>query len=192
MCSTERPIGGGLPKPLLHSRLFIWPCWLLTSGRGGHGLSSAGSDRGDIRCGVPIICGGGSSTVSVDQLERHVHGNAAHEPLLSRHGAKVGPNCTISTPFCQRLRSRSHRRRRDQHRRRHSYPRLPRRETAHLISGPRDGPANDCFIGVHCNLGLDVAMENQSLLEYMSMLADGAIGRAWAILPRGLRPLRAM
>jgi non-ribosomal peptide synthetase-like protein len=37
---------------------------------------------------------------------------------------------------------------------------------------------NDCYIGTHCSLGIDVCMEDQSRLEDLSVLCDGAALRS--------------
>ena len=101
-------------------------------------------------------------------------------PLMSLYyramGAKVGRDCTINTPYCG------------------AFDLLSvgegtsigadthvlgyRVEDGHLILG-RVTIGDDCFVGVHCNLGLNVTMESRSNLDDMSMLPDGAvIGRA--------------
>lgn len=97
-------------------------------------------------------------------------------PLMSLYyaamGADVGANCTISTPFCtafdlisigsgSSIGADTHLL---------GY----RVEDGYLVLD-RVEVGKDCFIGVHCNLGLDVVMGNCACLDDMSMLPDGAV-----------------
>jgi non-ribosomal peptide synthetase-like protein len=97
-------------------------------------------------------------------------------PLMSIYyramGARVGSNCTICSPFCgafdlvsigkgtsigadtQLLGYRV--------------------EDGWLILG-RIEIGEDCFIGMHCNLGLDVGMRERACLDDMSMLPDATV-----------------
>jgi non-ribosomal peptide synthetase-like protein len=97
-------------------------------------------------------------------------------PLMTAYyramGANVGPNCTINTALCAAFdlitigRGTSI----------GSDTQILgyRVEDGWLILGNIE-IGRDCFIGMHCNLGLDVAMGDGAWLDDMSLLADGAI-----------------
>jgi non-ribosomal peptide synthetase-like protein len=152
--------------------LFIWPCWLLTS------VAVKWIVIGRFRPGrYPLWGSYYLRWWIVDRFQSiSWSGMFMGTPLMSLYyramGAKVGPNCTISTPFCSAFDLVSIGEGTSIGADTHilGY----RVEDGHLILG-HVTVGNDCFIGVHCNLGLDVAMENQSLLDDMSMLADGAV-----------------
>jgi len=97
-------------------------------------------------------------------------------PLMSLYyramGARIGRRCSIDTPYCsafdlvtvgedtsigsetQMLGYRV--------------------EDGWLIIG-RVTIGSECFVGAHCSIGLDVGMQNRSLLDDMSHLADGTV-----------------
>ena len=153
--------------------LFIWPGWLLTS------IAVKWIVIGRFKPGrYPLWGSYYLRWWIVDRFQSiswsaHVHGNAAHEPLLSRHGREgrrklhdllrrtaaafdlvsIGEGTSIGAD---------------------THILGYRVEDGHLILG-RVTVGDDCFVGVHCNLGLNVTMEDQSSLDDMSMLADGGV-----------------
>ena len=152
--------------------LFIWPGWLLTS------IAVKWIVIGRFKPGrYPLWSSYYLRWWIVDRFQSiSWSGMFMGTPLMSLYyramGAKVGSNCTISTPFCSAFDLVSIGEGTSIGADTHilGY----RVEDGHLVLG-HVTVGNDCFIGVHCNLGLNVAMENQSSLDDMSMLADGAV-----------------
>jgi non-ribosomal peptide synthetase-like protein len=152
--------------------LFIWPGWLLTS------IAVKWTVIGRFKPGrYPLWGSYYLRWWIVDRFQAiSWSGMFMGTPLMSLYyramGAKVGPNCAISTPYCSAF----------------DLVRIGegtsigadthilgyRVQDGHLILG-HVTVGDDCFIGVHCNLGLDVTMESQSSLDDMSMLADGDV-----------------
>ena len=151
---------------------FIWPGWLLTS------IAVKWTVIGRFKPGrYPLWGSYYLRWWIVDRFQSiSWSGMFIGTPLMSLYyramGARVGRNCTISTPYCSAF----------------DLVRIGegtsigadthilgyRVEDGHLILG-HVKVGDDCFVGVHCNLGLNVEMENQSFLDDMSMLADGAV-----------------
>jgi non-ribosomal peptide synthetase-like protein len=151
---------------------FIWPGWLLTS------VAVKWTVIGRFKPGrYPLWGSYYLRWWIVDRFQSiSWSGMFIGTPLMSLYyramGAKVGRNCTISTPYCSAFDLVSIGEETSIGADTHilGY----RVEDGHLILG-RVTVGDDCFVGVHCNLGLNVEMENQSLLDDMSMLADGAV-----------------
>lgn len=58
-------------------------------------------------------------------------------------------------------------------------------EDGHLIIGPLE-IGNDCFVGMHCSIGLNAHMKNGARLDDMSLLRDDAVipaGQGWKGAP---------
>ena len=151
---------------------FIWPCWLLTS------IAVKWTLIGRFKPGrYPLWGSYYLRWWLVDRFQSiSWSGMFMGTPLMSLYyramGAKVGPNCTISTPYCSAFDLVSIGEGTSIGADTHilGY----RVEDGHLILG-HVTVGDDCFVGIHCNLGLNVTMESQSSLDDMSMLADGNV-----------------
>jgi non-ribosomal peptide synthetase-like protein len=99
-------------------------------------------------------------------------------PLMSLYyramGARVGKNTNIGTPICAAFDLVSIGDNTSISPETHilGY----KVEDGWLILGPIE-IGNDCYIGAHCSLGVDVCMEDRSRLEDLSVLPDGAMLR---------------
>jgi non-ribosomal peptide synthetase-like protein len=97
-------------------------------------------------------------------------------PLMNLYframGASVGRNANIGTPVCAAfdLVSIGHNASIGPETHILGY----KVEDGWLILGPIE-IGNDCYIGTHCSLGIDVCMEDGSRLEDLSVLPDGAL-----------------
>jgi non-ribosomal peptide synthetase-like protein len=152
--------------------LFIWPAWLLI------GIAVKWIVIGRFKPGRYPLWGSYYLRWWIVDRFQSIGWSAMFmgTPLMSLYyramGAKVGANCTISTPYCGAFDLLSIGEGTSVGADTHilGY----RVEDGHLILG-RITIGDDCFVGVHCNLGLNATMEDRASLDDMSMLPDGAV-----------------
>ena len=152
--------------------LFIWPGWLVT------GIAVKWIVIGRFKPGRYPLWGSYYLRWWIVDRFQSIGWNAMFvgTPLMSLYyramGAKVGRNSTIGTPYCAAFDLVSIGEGTSIGADTHilGY----RVEDGHLILG-QVTIGDDCFVGVHCNLGLNVTMEDRSALDDMSMLPDGGV-----------------